>query len=404
MVGAVAERCRAFKYLLQPTVKQTAALQRLLAGQRELYNAALQERIGAWRWERRSVTKYEQYRTLTGLRAVRPDALQFGVVVCRGTLARLDGAFQAFFRRVHAGHAPGFPRFKGPNRFDTVSWPDAMSWKFDEPKHRLYVQGVGHVRYRKNQELRGTPKTMALRREGRRWFVTVFCVDVPARPLPNTGQVVGLDLGVVHLATLTNGTRIENPRFGKLAEQRLAAAQRTLTVRRRGSQRRRQAAQRVGAIHRKIARQRLDHLHKASRTLVASFDVIVHEEMKISNMTRRPRPRPDGYGGYEPNHAAQKRGCNKAVLDAGWGIFLRLVAYKAEDAGRHVIAVDPRHTSVRCSHCGYTDKENRVSQAVFRCGSCAYEADADLHAASNILRAGLAQREAKAGRKVRDVA
>src|SRR4029077_4996889 len=95
VVSAVmADRCRAFRFLLQPTAKQRAALGRLLDDQRELYNAALEERRGAWRWQRRRLTKYDQYRTLTGLRDVRPDTLAFGVTVCRGTLCRLDEAFQ----------------------------------------------------------------------------------------------------------------------------------------------------------------------------------------------------------------------------------------------------------------------------------------------------------------------
>jgi putative transposase len=400
----MADRCRAFKFLLQPTVRQRYALERLLVGQRELYNAALEERRGAWRWERRSVTRYEQYRTLTGLREVRPEILGFGVTVCRGTLARLDLAFAAFFRRVKAGQTPGFPRFRGPSRWDSVSWPEPQSWKVNEAQHHLFLQGVGHVKYRKNRPLRGTPKTITVRREGNRWFVTVFCVNVPAQPLPETGAVTGIDLGVVRLATLSDGTTIPNPRPGKRAAQRLAAAQRDLASRKRGSIRRGRAAERIGAVHRKVARQRMDHLHKVSRSLVERFDLIVHEDLKITNMTRRPAPRPDGKGGYEPNRAAQKSGLNRSILDAGWGTLLRLITYKAEDAGRQVIAADPRHTSDRCSQCSHTAKANRVSQAEFRCQACGHRADADHHAAGNILRAGLAQREAQARREAQDVA
>src|SRR5882724_12137303 len=90
---------RAFSYLLAPTAGQAGRLGELLEAQRELYNAALEERRGAWRWERRRVARYEQYLALTSLRLVRPDALVWGVTVCRGTLTRLDEAFQAFYRR-----------------------------------------------------------------------------------------------------------------------------------------------------------------------------------------------------------------------------------------------------------------------------------------------------------------
>jgi putative transposase len=111
-------------------------------------------------------------------------------------------------------------------------------------------------------------------------------------------------------------------------------------------------------------------------------------------MTARPRPRPDGSGGFEPNGAAAKAGLNKSIHDAGWGIFLRVLSAKAESAGRKVIAVDPRHTSQRCAGCGYTAPGNRVTQAEFRCLGCGHLAHADVNAARNILRAGLALQEA----------
>jgi len=400
----VADRCRAFKFQLQPTTKQAYALERLLAGQRELYNSALEERRGAWRWEQRSVTRYEQYRTLTGMRQVRPDVLAFGVTVCRGTLARLDLAFRASFRRVHAGETPGFPRFKGANRFDSVSWPDLSGWKIVEAQRRLYLQGVGHVKCRMHRTLRGTAKTITIRREGHRWFVTVYCVGVPVEPLPATGRAVGVDVGVVHLATLSDGTVIPNPRPRRQEEERLRIAQQRLADRQIGSIRSRQARRSIAAIHRKTAHRRLDHLHKTARLLVDAYDVIVHEDLKITNMSRRVRARPDGNGGYEPNGAAAKTGLNRSILDAGWGILLRMLAYKAEDAGRQVISVDPRHSSQRCSACGHTQAANRVTRAEFRCIRCGFHGDADRNAAINILRAGLAQREAQAEREERVIA
>jgi len=143
------------------------------------------------------------------------------------------------------------------------------------------------------------------------------------------------------------------------------------------------------------AAQRLDHAHQTALTLVRDHDVIVHEDLKITNMTRRPKPRPDGSGGHEPNGAAAKSGLNKSINDAGWGIFLRVLSAKAESAGRTVTAVDPRHTSQRCAQCGHTAAGNRVTQAEFRCLACGHQAHADVNAARNILRAGLALQEAR---------
>src|SRR5258708_4874621 len=99
----IVRRCRSFRYLLRPTVRQESALVGLLESQCELYNAALEERRGAWRWGHRSVSYLDQCRTLTGLRADCPDVLLGGVTLCRGTLRRLDWAFAAFYRRCKAG-------------------------------------------------------------------------------------------------------------------------------------------------------------------------------------------------------------------------------------------------------------------------------------------------------------
>jgi putative transposase len=119
------------------------------------------------------------------------------------------------------------------------------------------------------------------------------------------------------------------------------------------------------------------------------------ERRNSRDVVLRPRPRPDGDGGHQPNGAAAKAGLNKSILDAGWGLFLRILSAKAESAGRQVIAVDPRHTSQRCAQCGHTEAGNRASQAEFRCLACGHHAHADVNAARNILRAGLVLQEAQ---------
>jgi putative transposase len=148
--------------------------------------------------------------------------------------------------------------------------------------------------------------------------------------------------------------------------------------------------ERVAAAHRQIRNRRTDALHKLSRRLVDAHDLIVHEELKVSNLVRRPKPRPDGAGGYERNSAAAKSGLNRCIQDAGWGQLLAMITYKAGSAGRTVIAVDPRNTSRTCAQCGHVSAGNRRG-AVFKCLACGHEAHADTNAAMNILRAGRAQ-------------
>jgi putative transposase len=185
---------------------------------------------------------------------------------------------------------------------------------------------------------------------------------------------------------------MDNPRFFARAADRLAATQQRLATKQRGSRRRRRAVEDAARTHRKVRNQRTDFLHKLSRQLVNGYDTITIEDLRITNMTRRPAPRPNHDGGYDPNGAAAKTALNRSILDAGWGTLDRMLAYKAEEAGRELIRVDPRHTSQRCAECGTVDGASRVG-AVFRCVSCSHTDHADVNAARNILWAGLAQRE-----------
>jgi putative transposase len=234
-----------------------------------------------------------------------------------------------------------------------------------------------------------------VRREGRRWWVTIRCVDIPAEPLVATGRQVGLDLGVTVLVASSQGDLLAADRPAERAAARLASAQRALATKQRGSKQRRRAVERVAEVHRHIRNRRADTLHKLSRRLVDDHDLIVHEALVVSNLVRRPKPKPDPAGGYQPNGAAAKTVLNRSIHDAGWGQLLAMIAYKAESAGRTVIAVDPRNTSRTCAHCGHVSAGNRRG-AVFECQACGHLAHADTNAAVNILRAGRAQRHTAA--------
>ncbi|MEU6411814.1 transposase [Microbispora sp. NPDC046933] len=197
-------------------------------------------------------------------------------------------------------------------------------------------------------------------------------------------------MGVASLATTSDGDPLANPRHLAASAGRLAAAQQALTRKKRGSKRRRKAVARVAALHAKVRRQRRDTAYKAALTLVRGYDVIVHEDLRVANMTRSASGTIEAPG----RNVAAKSGLNRSILDAGWGVFLRVLAHKAESAGRELIAVNPANTSRTCSRCGHCAKDNRVTQARFRCQACGHEAHADVNAAKNILRAGLALRDA----------
>ncbi|WP_308164792.1 RNA-guided endonuclease InsQ/TnpB family protein [Nonomuraea sediminis] len=277
-----------------------------------------------------------------------------------------------------------------------MEWPkDGDGCRWDSQPHHLSatfvrLQGVGQVRVHRHRRVLGSVKTISVKREGARWFVVLSCDEVPARPLPATGAVVGVDMGVAWLVTTSDGWHVANPRHLAATADRLAAAQQELARRKRGSRRRRKAVARVAALYAKVRRQRLDGAHKAALALARDYDVIVHEDLQIANMTRSASGTVDAPG----TNVAQKSGLNRSILDAGWGVFLTVLSHKAESAGREVIAVNPANTSRACARCGHCVKENRVTQAEFRCTACGHEAHADVNAAINILRAGLALRQA----------
>src|ERR1700733_2813664 len=385
---------RAYVFRLRPTARQHAALAACVDGHRELYNAALQERKDGWSHASKTRIRYgDQSAQLTGMRAVRPDQAVWSFSSQQATLRRLNKAFAGFFPRVKAGQKAGFPRFRGKARFDTVEWPkdgDGARWLPEQ--RRVYLQGIGQVKVYLHREVRGRVKTIQIKRQGRRWMLVLSCDDVPTNRLPATGRQAGIDVGIVSFATMSDGERIDNPRWARAAAVRLAAAQQRLQRARRGGNNRAAKRENVAARHRKIANQRKDFHHKQARELAARYDLIVVEDLKIANMLRRakPVPDPDNPGMFLPNGARAKTGLNRSISDAGWGQFVSILRAKAEDAGRAWIEVDPQHTSDRCEACGHVAPANRVTQAEFACQRCVHRAPADEHAARNILRAGLA--------------
>ncbi|WP_186776659.1 RNA-guided endonuclease InsQ/TnpB family protein [Streptomyces salinarius] len=394
---------RAYKFLLRPTARQTAALGEMLRDHCSLYNGALQERRDAWRHSSKTSIKYGgQSAQLKEIRAFDPGRQgRWSFSSQQATLRRLDKAFQAFFRRVKAGQSPGYPRFKGAGHFDTVIFPkDGDGCRWDSTPHdaqtRVRLQGVGHVRVHQHRPVQGRVRTISVKREGNRWYAVLACDNVRAEELPSTGSNIGIDVGIAHFLTTSDGEHVANPRFLQAMADELAEAQRHLATfpkrTRQRTKRHRAAVRKVAKLHRRIRRQRADFHHKTARVLITDHDVIVHEQLNTVGMTKSPAPKadPEQPGSFLPNGAAAKTGLNRSILDAGWAQFLAILANKAESAGRLTVSVDPRNTSRTCPACGHVAKENRVTQARFQCTTCGFAANADHVGATNVLnRAGL---------------
>lgn len=392
---------QAYKFRLYPTRKQRECLQKTLDACRILYNAALQERKNAYDFHVRrhpsyydaqtskqrrrelEINYYSQANQLPEIKDIREEYQDVHSQVLQDVLRRVQKAFDAFFRRVRNGEEPGYPRFQGKSRYDSFTYPQAgFSLTHDS---RVCLSKMGSIKVKMHREITGTIKTCTIKRQGEVWYV-VFVCDVESEPMEENQEAIGIDLGLMHFATLSTGETIENPRYLRKAETHLAALQRALSHKKRGSHRRRKAGKLVGKAHRKVANQRRDFLHKASRKLTNAYGVLVFEDLQAANMSKRPKPIQDENGDYLPNGAAAKSGLNKSMHDAGWGMFQQFCLYKAEEAGRTVLVVSPRYTSQICSGCG-TIVKKELSERWHSC-ACGCSLDRDHNAALNILALG----------------
>ncbi len=358
---------KTFKYKVQPTPAQAAQLEATLRVCRELYNAALQERRDAWKMQQVSVGYYQQKAELPEIRTIREDCAAIHSQVLQDVILRVDRTFKAFFRRVKAGEKPGYPRFKGRDRYPSFTYPqwgNGASLIGD----RLLLSKIGYLAVRWSRPLEGTPKTVTISKEADGWYVCFSCADVPMQPLPLTGEETGIDVGLESFLTLADGTQVANPRYYRKAEKALKRAQRRASRRKRGSKRRRKAVKLLAKKHLKVRRQRLDHHHKTALALVQRYDTIFYEDVQVANLVQN-------------HHLA------KSIADAGWSQFCTILTFKAENAGKRAVAVPPAYTSQVCSGCGVVVKKG-LSARWHACPDCGASLHRDHNAALNILRVG----------------
>lgn len=343
---------KAYRFKLNPNRQQRYALARTLDVCRELYNDCLYQR------KLQRISYYDQKKELPALKQAFPVHKSVYAQVLQNVLDRLDKSFKNFFRSGF-----GFPRFKGVNRFDSFTYPQSG---FALTGKQLSLSKIGNIKVRLSRRLPtdAVVKTCTIKRSGGGWFATLV-FEYKAAPLPANDLAVGIDVGITSFATFSDGAVIQNPRFYQKAQAPLRVAQRRIARRNKGSNRWRKAVILLKKIHEPIANQRKDFLHKHSTAVVRKYGAIVVEALNVSGMSRG-------------NLAKQ-------ILDCSWSEWFRQLAYKAEEAGRQFIAVDPKYTSQTCPECGFVSRENRKTQADFCCVSCGYSANADYVGSVNIL-------------------
>ena len=357
---------KAFQFRLRPTKKQAKALQVHLDECRWLYNELLEQRKLAHEDLDISLSKYQQSMFLPLLKEERPILAQIHSQALQNVVDRLDKGFQAFFRRCKAGETPGFPRFRGVHRYNSFCYPQSG---FALVGKELKLSKIGNIRVKLHRPIVGEIKTCTLRKNASGdWNVSLSC-EVNIEPQAPREEAVGIDVGLTHFVTLSNGREIANPRFFKLGEQALAKAQRKLAKLKKGTPERRKQGKIVAKVHENISNQRRDFCHKESKKIIDQYQFICVEDLNIKKM-------------MEGSHFA------KSIADASWNQFRQFLTYKAEEAGRKLGLANPAYTTQDCSQCNHREVKT-LSERMHCCSQCGYKTTRDHNAAQNILALGI---------------
>lgn len=355
----------AYKFRMYPNKQQEASLDLTLNTCRHLYNMALADRKNAYELEGISRTYGDQAAVLV---AEKKDGNFTGVFsqVLQDVLRRLDKSFKAFFRRVKAGEKPGYPRFKGDGWYKSFTYPQ-VGFKFDGSK--LNLSKIGSIRIFKHREVEGKIKTCTIKKDNLGHWYAILVSEVEDVSPTEPKTAIGVDVGLKSLVALSTGDTIEYPMYYIQAEERLTAAQRNLSRKKKGSANRRKAKARVAKLHLKIQNHRDEFLHQVSRMIVDSADLIVFENLNISGMLK--------------NHHLAKH-----IQDHAWGKLIQFTQSKAAKAGKVVELVDARYTSQKCSQCSIMVPKTLADRTHF-CPNCGLEMDRDINASVNIRTLGL---------------
>ena len=381
---------RKISYKLYPTAKQSAQLAVLLNLHKNLWNAALEERIDAWRKVGKSVSYEDQCASLTQVRGELPE--DWAIANCSSqqiTLRRLDKAFKSFFRRVRAGQSPGFPRFKSLRRMPGFGYKGhGDGWRFTPAlgerkgapcwRHgTLRLQGVGHVRARgMARTAGGTIKSCELLHRDGVWHLSLTVECAPAR----AGGALALagDWGTEKLLSLVGSDgsreRIENPRWYQHHKVRQLELDQAASRKRRGSRGWHRARRASARLKAKTARQRLDHHHKLSAAIAAKAAIFAAEKLSVKNMTASAAG------------TIEAPGLNREILDTAPALLMQLIVYKVNETGGQYLEAPTRtlKPSQRCPAC-WCVKKKMLAERMHRC-RCGCEMDRDLAAALVVLR------------------
>jgi putative transposase len=360
---------RAYKYRCYPTSDQVAVLARTFGSARFVYNWALRLRTDAYYQRQERISYADTSSALTALKREPETAWlsEVSSVPPQQALRHLDRAFRHFFE----GRAK-YPAFKKKHGRQAAEYTtSAFRWDA-EKRHLTLAKMDAPLAIVWSRDFMGDPTTVSVTRDpAGRYFVS-FLVEEEIAPLPLADAVVGLDLGVSALVTLSTGEKTTNPKHFAHSRSRLKTAQKALARKEKGSKNREKARQKVARAHAKIADQRTDGLHKLSSRLIRENQTVCVETLAVKQLVRNRR-------------------LAQAISDASWSRLVRQLEYKAAWYGRTLVKIDKWYpSSKRCSNCGHVLGSLPLSVRQWTCPACGVSHDRDINAAQNVLAAGLA--------------
>jgi putative transposase len=353
---------RTIEVKIYPTDAQQRTLSNWMRTCCTIYNRALEQRIKAYRRRKQSVNYNQQQTLLTQQRSRMDRVHEVPVEFSRDALRRIDRGMKAFFRRVRAGENPGFPRFRSWRHYNSMEY--AAVGQYVRGDCLLMIPKLGLIKFRAcKQAISKTQRLMRVICRASGWYVQVLVDEVKPEPILNDCGPIGIDMGLNSFATMSDGRKIENPRWARASERKIRSLQRRVSRRVKGSNRRHKAIAALRRRHERIASQRRSFCHQHSTAFVRNHPLIAIENLNIKGLARTRMA--------------------KSIMDAGWNIFLNQISYKAANAGRILVRVDPRGTSQTCPTCGVI-KKKELSERIHRC-ECGCTLDRDVAASRVIL-------------------
>lgn len=373
------KRLQAFKYELMPNGEQERNMRRFAGARRFVYNKALALQKTNYEAGGKFISYVDMANRLPEWKKEFPWLKESPSHTLQQALKDAERAYKNFFEK-----RADFPRFKRKGTGDSFRFPDAKQFVIDQSNSRIKFPKLGQMRYRNSRGISGAAKNITVSKSGDKWFASIQTEREVEQPVPTATSAIGIDLGIVRFATMSDGSFIEPLGSFNKHEQRLKRYQRRMSRKVKFSKNWHKAKRKVQKIHTRIGNARKDFLHKATTEISKNHAMVAIEDLQVRNMSKSSKGTTEAPG----KNVAAKSGLNKAILDQGWFEFRRQLQYKLNWNGGILIPVPAHYTSQTCPACGHVAKESRQTQARFVCVDCGYEENADVVGAMNVLARG----------------